>query len=70
MRRKLKLISRGFIARKITETITISEGFTLTYTSIHLVLLCCMEKYVKTENFVTKNNPRMSNLVNTSSKVQ
>lgn len=39
VRRKLELMSRGFIARKITEII-ISEGFGLIYTSIHLVLLC------------------------------
>lgn len=40
VRRKLELMSRGFIARKITEIIIISEGFGLICTSIHLVLLC------------------------------
>lgn len=40
VRRKLELVSRGFTARNITETIIISEGFALTCTSTHLVLLC------------------------------
>lgn len=42
VRRKLKLVSRGFIAIKITETIIIAKGFALTYSSMPCsTLLVC-----------------------------